>query len=220
MEALDAGDVPPHAIAVTFDDGYADNLRTAKPLLDQFGVPATFFLKTDLIGKTAGYWWDELADLVLSGTAAATLDLTIAGVRLQADYPAQAEPPSGLREWTVASGELGHPRQVAYVALWSAIQSMDGADCDAAMDALWLRLGNGEPPVALDRDKVPMDWEMVRSLAAQGGGIGAHARNHTPLNIMSANDQRQEFSVHAMIWHHRSGRCLPALPTPTVNAML
>jgi peptidoglycan/xylan/chitin deacetylase (PgdA/CDA1 family) len=69
---------------------------------------------------------------------------------------------------------------------------MDGADCDAAMDALRLRLGNGEPPVALDRDMAPMDWKMVRSLAAQGGGIGAHARSLTPLNIMSANDQRQE----------------------------
>jgi peptidoglycan/xylan/chitin deacetylase (PgdA/CDA1 family) len=43
VAALDAGDAPPHAIAVTFDDGYTDNLRVAKPLLDQFGIPATFF---------------------------------------------------------------------------------------------------------------------------------------------------------------------------------
>jgi peptidoglycan/xylan/chitin deacetylase (PgdA/CDA1 family) len=49
-------------IAVTFDDGYADNLIAGKPLLERFETPATVFVATGLLGKRA--WWDALAALM------------------------------------------------------------------------------------------------------------------------------------------------------------
>jgi len=54
-----AGDLPAGAVAVTFDDGYADNLHAAAPLLGRFQVPATCFAVAGCVGRR--FWWQELA---------------------------------------------------------------------------------------------------------------------------------------------------------------
>jgi len=55
--------VPVRGVVLTFDDGYANNLTVAAPILAEFGFPATMFLSTSYIGRGGLYWWDELAVL-------------------------------------------------------------------------------------------------------------------------------------------------------------
>lgn len=54
-------------VVVTFDDGYADNYRTALPILQRHGVPATFFVSAGTVGDTRGFWWDRLWRLLRTG---------------------------------------------------------------------------------------------------------------------------------------------------------
>lgn len=49
VERLQAGTLPPRALCVSFDDGYADNATVALPMLREAGVPATFFIATDYL---------------------------------------------------------------------------------------------------------------------------------------------------------------------------
>jgi peptidoglycan/xylan/chitin deacetylase (PgdA/CDA1 family) len=51
------GDHPRNAVAVTFDDGYADILYQALPILARYDIPATIFLATGYLGRK--FWWDE-----------------------------------------------------------------------------------------------------------------------------------------------------------------
>ena len=52
------------SVAITFDDGYADNLHEAARLLMRSDTPATFFLTTGYMGETREFWWDELERIV------------------------------------------------------------------------------------------------------------------------------------------------------------
>jgi len=46
LQRLAAGTLPPLAVSITFDDGYANNLHHALPVLESVGVPATVFVAT------------------------------------------------------------------------------------------------------------------------------------------------------------------------------
>ena len=61
----DWSDVRTPSIAVTFDDGYADNALNALPILEEVGIPATFFVSTgnlDFIGPES-FWEGFNTDL-------------------------------------------------------------------------------------------------------------------------------------------------------------
>ncbi len=58
--ALGKGSLPRGAVAITFDDGYGDNLRNARPILDRHRIPATVFVTTGYTGSGREFWWDEL----------------------------------------------------------------------------------------------------------------------------------------------------------------
>ena len=54
---------------VTFDDGYADNLYQALPLLERFDIEARFFLVSGAIDSRTEMWWDALDRLHLQNEA-------------------------------------------------------------------------------------------------------------------------------------------------------
>ncbi len=59
VHGLAEENLPPQAVAVTFDDGYAEVLQRAKPLLESYGIPATAFVVTGRLGRA--FAWDDPA---------------------------------------------------------------------------------------------------------------------------------------------------------------
>ena len=52
--------LPPRACAITFDDGWLDNLEHALPALERWGFPATIFVVTERVGSPGAFWPDEV----------------------------------------------------------------------------------------------------------------------------------------------------------------
>jgi peptidoglycan/xylan/chitin deacetylase (PgdA/CDA1 family) len=75
--------LPPHAVLITFDDGYRDNLENALPVLRRHGYPAVLFAPIGFLDdgrplpheeslhvlgvRNATLGWDELAELEAGG---------------------------------------------------------------------------------------------------------------------------------------------------------
>ena len=57
VDALErGGPLPRRALAVTFDDGYADNHRLGLPVLRALGLPATVYVATGAVADAAPFW--------------------------------------------------------------------------------------------------------------------------------------------------------------------
>lgn len=59
--------IPCRSVAITFDDGYADNYFVAAPIMEQFGVFGAFYLTVDCIQRQELPWFCRLNFLLESG---------------------------------------------------------------------------------------------------------------------------------------------------------
>ncbi|MCW8921773.1 MAG: polysaccharide deacetylase family protein [Sedimenticola sp.] len=55
---LKQGKLPERSLCVTFDDGYADNVDVALPILQHYSVPTTFFIATGYLD--GGMMWNDV----------------------------------------------------------------------------------------------------------------------------------------------------------------
>lgn len=67
--------LPQNSMIVTIDDAYGDVYTYAFPIIKQYGIKASLFIPTGLLGVTSGtntyFSWDQLTEMVNSGLAEA-----------------------------------------------------------------------------------------------------------------------------------------------------
>lgn len=84
VSRLRCGTLPERALAITFDDGYADNHDVALPILLRHGLAATFFVSTGFMN--GGRMWNDSVIESVRRTSHHILDLRSAGDNLLGCY--------------------------------------------------------------------------------------------------------------------------------------
>jgi peptidoglycan/xylan/chitin deacetylase (PgdA/CDA1 family) len=182
---LERGTLPDRAAAVTFDDGYADNLHEASPRLAAAGVPATLFLATAFVGQRHEYWWDELARGILLGTRVVDAEVKIGTARVSLVLRDGDEPNSEWRAWQAPQTD----RQSAYLTAWTHLHTAAPIEREHAMVRLRTVL---EIPPPDPRD-LPMTATEVAALAAgRVFDFGGHTATHAVLPALDPAARRDE----------------------------
>lgn len=195
VSRLEDGTLPRHAVAVTFDDGYLDNLTQAKPILDRAAVPATIFLTTGQLGQRREFWWDELARMVLGRRAGVDDAVRIGGQQIPVHLPPLAFDAAVASRWRAWEAPRT-PRECLYLETWQLLRNLTEAERTAGMDAL----RHVFRPEAADPANLPMErGDIARLVEGSAIAIGAHSATHRPLTTLSPAEQRLEIedSRHA-----------------------
>ncbi len=163
--------------AVTFDDGYEDNLTLAAPVLERLGIHATIFLTTEFIGTDRRFWWEQLGALLReTNTPRLRVDPVAPGLRQRWEMPASL-PLSSYAE-----------RERAHWLLSMALMRTPPSEIDAILDDFAEDLG-----VRLrshGRDVPLLNWDQARQLRRRGFDLGAHGLSHA--NLALAVDVERE----------------------------
>jgi peptidoglycan/xylan/chitin deacetylase (PgdA/CDA1 family) len=190
VQRLQDGTLPQNAVAVTFDDGYLDNVSDARPRLAAAGVPATIFLIAGAIGQTREFWWDELARGILGRRDALDCEIPFDGALCRLRFPAASgsEELQAERSWR-AWQEPRTARQRTFLDFWGRLRDARAAARDEAM--------NGFRQATNMSAANPMDLPMAPGDVAQlvGDGlfeIGGHTLTHPPLPLLAPDERRRE----------------------------
>jgi peptidoglycan/xylan/chitin deacetylase (PgdA/CDA1 family) len=186
VERLTRGTLPHDAVAVTFDDGYVDNLQRAKPMLSAAGIPATLFVMTGAIGRTVEFWWDEVARGILARAAALECTIPIAGDSCSIAFDdLSSDDRDPWRAWQ----EPRTPRQKAYLDVWSRLRAAPPSERDAAM----LRIREALNDAPADGGDLPMNARELEQMSSGGlVEIGAHTVSHPVLTLLNPAQKRSE----------------------------
>jgi peptidoglycan/xylan/chitin deacetylase (PgdA/CDA1 family) len=188
---------PRRAVAVTIDDGYADSLERARPLLERFDVPATAFIATSSLDGDREFWWDELERLVFGpATMPETVQLSVDGERAIWALAARADDPAatdlGGRSWNVERADDPGPRHRLYRSLYERLHPL-------TTEAKWRLLGElrdivGAEPLVRPTHRTLRPAELAQ-LADDGFiEVGAHSMTHPALGGLPSASQAAEIT--------------------------
>jgi peptidoglycan/xylan/chitin deacetylase (PgdA/CDA1 family) len=165
VEALFEGRIPARALAITFDDGYADNEQVAAPILRRLGLCATFFISTGFLD--GGCMWNDRVIEAVRTCRDDRLDLS----------------PLGLDAYSLDSAAA---RRRCIDDVLKRIKHLEQPERDATTRAIVSAARGGIDP------KLMMTRPQVRSLRKMGMEIGAHTITHPILTRLAPDVARNE----------------------------
>jgi len=160
-------ELPRRSVVVTFDDGYTDNAAVAMPILNQFGIPATFYVTVDCVEQRKLPWPSRLR------------------------FPFRR---TKLLKWTDFRGQHwdlkdSESRERAYLASCDDCCQLSGTVQEDFVRRVEAELENSVPS---DSSALMMSYDQIRSLAHHGHIVGSHTMTHPNMAYLAEPEAGRE----------------------------
>lgn len=153
-------------LALTFDDGQWDNYHYAAPLLQQYGIRATFYVPVEHVETGQLIWHDRL------GFSGSTLLQAKGGLDRARDI---------FTRYRLALD--------AQASLQDICEGAKGLDTDVRLELIEEMERQGSSAPSWSR---MMSWQEIRELAGMGHEVGSHSMSHSLLPQLDEADQEWE----------------------------
>jgi peptidoglycan/xylan/chitin deacetylase (PgdA/CDA1 family) len=149
--------LPSRAAAVTFDDGYLDNLQVAAPVLSRFGISAAFYVTVGMIGRVEAPWFSRVRHAFTTTSCTAWR--------------------SSLhnRTWELTSPR---DRDLALLSAYDVCAPLVAEAQEQAVGAIEQEL---EVQRCTPEQRLMMNWEEAKALRRAGHVVGSHTLTHPNL---------------------------------------
>jgi peptidoglycan/xylan/chitin deacetylase (PgdA/CDA1 family) len=146
--------LPKNSVAVTFDDGYRDNFEIAGPILQRFGIPATFYLTAGWIGTSEIPWFCRLRHAFATTSKSQWSD------------------PVRGQSWDLLDPKC---RDAALLAAFDLGAALNNHACRSLVQTVEEQLDVA--PLTFS-ESLMMTWDQARKLHDAGHIIGSHTMTH------------------------------------------
>jgi peptidoglycan/xylan/chitin deacetylase (PgdA/CDA1 family) len=217
IERLEKRTLKKHSIVITFDDGYVDNYLVAKPILESFELPATFFITSGNIGLAHEFWWDELAHICLFSKELPLLfSLTVASgcisISLQNEQQLSDELRQKHKVWKASDEAPPSLRATLFYLLWQHFKPLPYTEQQLLLQHIRVWAGQ---PVGVRPHYQSMSLEQMRELSNNPlFTIGAHTVTHPALASHSPLFQKQQLLESKQLLSQAIGRKIDMLAYP------
>jgi peptidoglycan/xylan/chitin deacetylase (PgdA/CDA1 family) len=165
--ARDQKDLPSRAVVVTFDDGYADNLEVAAPILNRLGIPSVVYVTVDCVERQLMPWPARLRYACLT-TKKTQMNAPEGGVW---SLRTPEERTDSFNRSLEHCARLSGMTQETYVAAVERELEVDSRDISKGL---------------------MMTWDQMRQLRKQGHTIGSHTMTHPNIAYVSDGEVETE----------------------------
>jgi len=178
--------LPPRAIAITFDDGYATNHTVAAPVLADLCMPWSAFLPAKLIDTAGRQWIDDLYMLISRGSVK-RLALSWNSQPLTFDLHTRQQRDQAI--FTIREACRYLPESIRQQRLQPIFDQYAGDELKSLRERF--------------ASFAPLTWDQARQLKAAGVDVGSHGLSHIALGPQPPEVVRHELTTaRALLQQH------------------
>jgi peptidoglycan/xylan/chitin deacetylase (PgdA/CDA1 family) len=157
--------LPKRAYAITFDDGFENNLSIAGPILDDLKIPAMIYVASKFVAENGMSWIDRI------------------------EWAVEEAPSQFVSEdWALEPFHLSDARsKINFLrAVRRYVKGNPKCDANAYADQLCAKLGRSGPMSSDDPLDLKMTWPQVKmAQSSEVFSIGGHSHTHPILSYLS-----------------------------------